>query len=258
MDSTRFQQACMTITGQDHQRYNIGTYQEKSVHAVLKQYFQPDSAYHEQKVNGFVADICCGEDIYEIQTGKFYTLKRKLDAYLDGNYKVIVVYPIAITKWVSWIDAQTGEITERRKSPKHGRAADAFGQLYQIREYLLHPGLQICLMLMEVEEFRILDGYGKAKKRRGTRFDKVPIALEQELWLRTESDYEQLIPEMPSGEFTARDFAKTAHIPLETAQYALLVLRELQLVHQNGKQGRANLYCRTVHSETEHERDLLQ
>lgn len=245
MDAARFQRACMKVTGQNHQRYNIGTYQEKSVHAVLKHYFQPDTSFHEQKVNGFVADICCGEEIYEIQSGKFFTLKKKLESYLDGNYEVTIVYPIAGTKWVSWIDAETGEITERRKSPKHGRAADAFAELYQIRGFLTHPRLKVCLMIMEIEEFRILDGYGKAKKVRGTRFDKVPAALDQEIWLQSPADYEALIPESLPEAFTAREYAKAAHISLETAQYTLLVLREIQLVNQIGKRGRAYLYSKS-------------
>ncbi|MBQ7434152.1 MAG: hypothetical protein IJV50_11980 [Lachnospiraceae bacterium] len=241
MDSTRFVLACQQVTEQ-HERYNIGTYQEKTVHAVLKQYFQPDTAFHEQAAAGFVADICFGDEIYEIQTRQFYHLNRKLDAYLKGNYQVTIVYPVPVRKWLSWVDAETGEITERRKSPKKGRAADVFRELYQIRKYLSNDRLRICLMLLETEEFRLLDGYGKDKKKRSTRYDHVPLQLEQEVWLRQPADYRQLIPEDLPESFTSRDFASAAHIPANTARYGLLLLHDLGLVERIAKQGTQYVY----------------
>lgn len=53
----------------------------------------------------------------EIQTRALYRLKPKLDKFLPF-YPVTVVYPISYDKWVCWINEETGEITQKRKSPK--------------------------------------------------------------------------------------------------------------------------------------------
>ena len=241
MDSTRFALACGQVLKQ-HERYNIGTYQEKTIHAVLKQYFQPDSTFHEQPVAGFVADICFGDEIYEIQTRQFYHLDRKLNAYLKGNHQVTIVYPVPVRKWLSWVEPETGEITEHRKSPRKGRAADVFRELYQVRKYLSDEKLRICIMLLETEEFRLLDGYGKDKKKHSTRYDHVPLTLQQEVWLRQPADYRQLIPEGLPESFTSRDFSSAAHIPANTARYGLLLLHDLGLVERIARQGTQYVY----------------
>lgn len=242
MDTSKFALACEQVRKQ-HERYNIGTYQEKTVHAVLKQYFQPDSAFHEQPVAGFVADICFGDEIYEIQTKQFYHLKRKLAAYLNDQYQITIVYPISVQKWLSWIDVETGERTERRKSPRKGHAADVFQELYPIREYLANDRLRICLMLLETEEYRLLDGYGKDKKKRSTRYDHIPLQLEREVWLCSSADYRQLIPETLPDVFTSKEFAAAAHIAVSTARCGLLLLHQLGLVKRIAKQGTQYIYA---------------
>lgn len=237
----RFEEACAAVTGQKLKRESIGTYQEKSVHAALKLYFQPDSGFHEQKVSGYVADICFGDEIYEIQTKAFRYLRKKLDVFLQ-EYQVTVVYPISFTKWIYWIDPDTGEVAERRKSPKKGRAQFIFPELYQLRTYLHHPSLRFCILLLEVEEYRLLDGYGTDRKKRSTRYDRVPVRLEQEIWLRQPSDYQKLLPAGLPESFTAKEFAKKAGIPVKTAQTGLQLLTELSVVERIGKSGQAYVY----------------
>ena len=49
-------------------RGGIGTLGEKSLHAALKLYYEPDSSRHEIPVGQYVADIVNEEGIIEIQT----------------------------------------------------------------------------------------------------------------------------------------------------------------------------------------------
>lgn len=238
----RFEEACSQAMLQECRQISIGTYGEKSVHAALKQYFQPDPCFHEQPVAGYIADVCFGDEIYEIQSAHFYKLPKKLDAFL-GEYQVTVVYPIPYEKWICWTDPDTGEVVERRKSPKKGRIQNIFPEMYRLRSYLQHPKLRFCIMLMDMEECRLLDGYGAERKRRGTKCDRIPTRLELQLWLRQPSDYRQLLPDGLPEEFTARDFAKCARIPLKAAQTGLLLLTELGIVERMGKTGRSYLYC---------------
>ena len=56
------------ITGIKRQRQGIGTLSEKTVHAVLKNYYAPDQNMHEIPIDSYVADIFTGQEIIEIQT----------------------------------------------------------------------------------------------------------------------------------------------------------------------------------------------
>ena len=62
-------------------------------------------------------------------------LRRKLDTFLK-YYPVTIVYPIVHTKYLYWIDEETGEISSKRKSPKTGTIYDAVPELYKIKMYL--------------------------------------------------------------------------------------------------------------------------
>ena len=94
-------------------RQGIGTLSEKTVHAVMKNYYAPDTDMHEIPIENFVADIFTGQEIIEIQTRAFYKMRRKLDAFLP-LYPVTIVYPIPHIKWLSWIDEETGETSPKR------------------------------------------------------------------------------------------------------------------------------------------------
>ena len=50
-------EACKKIIYNPRDREGIGRLGEKTVHAVLKYYLESDESCHEQKVEGFYADI---------------------------------------------------------------------------------------------------------------------------------------------------------------------------------------------------------
>lgn len=82
MNQERFEQVCKDIAGQRQSGSGIGTLAEKTLHAVLKRYFEPDETKHEVKVGRHVADIVNNSGIIEIQTRAFNALRPKLEAYL--------------------------------------------------------------------------------------------------------------------------------------------------------------------------------
>lgn len=142
----------------------IGTLGERTLHAVLKFYMEPDPSYHEKRVGSFVADIARPEGIVEIQTRGLNRLRRKLDTFLEHS-PVTVVYPIASIKYLIWVDPATDEAAPRRKSPRRGTPLDAFAELYKIKPYLRHPNLSVCLLLMEIEEYRLKNGWSQDGKK---------------------------------------------------------------------------------------------
>lgn len=70
MQQNSFEQVCIQVLNNQEKKHGIGTLAEKTVHAVLKAYYAPNSSYCEQKVNdsGYIADIFYDSQIIEIQT----------------------------------------------------------------------------------------------------------------------------------------------------------------------------------------------
>lgn len=241
MDAERFQQVKENFLSSARERYGIGTLQEKTVHGILKDYYAPDKDMQEIPINGFVADIYNGEEIIEIQTANFNKMRQKLDSFLS-EYPVTIVYPIPHIKWLSWMDEETGECSPLRKSPVKGNVYKAFYELYKIKNYLSHPNLRLCFPLLDIEEYRLLNGWSKDKKRGSCRFDRIPVAMVDEIRLDRVEDYLQLIPYELEEPFTAIEFAKEVKIRKEEAQTVLHILHYLNIIERSGKKGRSYAY----------------
>lgn len=241
MDRKVFAEACRKVIEREHVRDGIGTLGEKTLHAVLKRCFEPHEENHEIKVGGFVADIVGEDGIIEIQTGNFSHLRKKLAAFLECA-PVTVVYPMSRTKWIMWVDEETGAVAEKRKSPKSSKPIDAFCQLYYIKEFLSHPNFRLKLIFLETEEYRRLNGWGRDKKNRAEKCDIIPTGIVEEIEISSLGDYGQFIPKGLPEKFTAKEYAKCARVQLKAAQRAVNVLCSLGVIAYEGKRGNAFLY----------------
>ncbi|NMP38463.1 MAG: hypothetical protein GX051_10155 [Clostridiales bacterium] len=243
MDYIRFQNACEMILNGERERSGIGTLSEKTLHAVLKMYFEPDNESREVKIGRYVADIVGENGIIEIQTRGFDKLRPKLAAFLDCT-NVTIVYPIPRVKYLRWINPETGELSEKRKSPKTGRFYDAFGELYKIKPLLKDPNLHLCLVMLDVTEYRYLDGWSNDKKKGSSRCERIPDALIDELYINSIADYRMLVPAPLPELFTAKEYARAAHLTIGRARTALNVLSFVGAVIHVGKRGREYEYRR--------------
>ena len=81
------------VVGVIREKSGIGTLGEKTVHAILKNMYEPDDNYQEVAIEGYVADICNNDGIIEIQTRQLNKLRDKLSVFLQ-DYHVTVVYPL--------------------------------------------------------------------------------------------------------------------------------------------------------------------
>ena len=241
IDEKRFAAAKEKIIGKSRERIGIGTLSEKTVHAVLKHYYAPDEEMHEIPIEHYVADIYTGMEIIEIQTRAMNRMRKKLEVFLP-LYPVTIVYPIPRQKWLFWIDEETGEVSQKRKSPKKGNVYQAFIELYKIRPFLAHPNLRLRLDLIDMEEYRLLNGWSRDKKKGSERYDRIPIAFEEEISMNDIRDYMQLIPYELPEQFTVKEFAKCAKIPARLASTVLLIFNDLKLVTRVGKIGNSYIY----------------
>lgn len=243
-DKLRFEEACRTVSSGGRLLSGIGTRGERSVHAVLKNYFEPYHDSQEQKIGGYIADIAGEKGIIEIQTSGFSRLKGKLGAFLPAAH-VTVVYPVYVKKRIVTLDGETGEIKSRRTSPLKGNPYEIFGELFPISEYLIHENLSFKIMLLEADELRIPpESIGKKRRSRGqlSVCDRIPTALINEITIDCPEDWEQLIPCLREKDYTTADLAAATNIPRETAQLAMSALYRGGAAIRTGKKGGAFTY----------------
>lgn len=236
MNKELFYKACKQITTIKRNKNSIGTQKEKSVHAILKNYFEPNEKYQEIRVEHYIADIKNESEIIEIQTRGFNKLRQKLEVFLKKGL-VTIVYPVPLIKWIYWIDKNTGEISKKRKSPKKGSLYEIFYELYKIKSFLLNDNLRFCIVLLELEEFRYLDGHSKDKKKGSTKLDKIPIQLIDEITIHNRNDYKKFIPTQLPIEFTSKDYQYYTGISLKLAQITIHILNYMGVIKKIGKQG---------------------
>ncbi|MBQ3489292.1 MAG: hypothetical protein IJA86_01715 [Clostridia bacterium] len=241
MDKERFLEICAIHRNQIRERIGIGMLGEKTVHAVLKDYFEENRIFHEVKIGKYYADIAKDGDIFEIQTRDLYRISSKISTFLVEN-RVTVVYPIAIFKRIFWMDPETGECISNRKSSKKRNEWEVLSELYGLRDFLLHENFRVCVVLLEVNEYRAQDGYGKNKKKRATKLDSVPVSLQDEFYLETKEDYLRFLPQNLPNIFTSSDFCQAAKCKLFIAQRALNILTKIGILRMIGKEGRKNKY----------------
>lgn len=240
-DASAFDRAISYTDFKERQRAGIGTLAEKTVHAVLKNYFEPDPAFQEVRVHGYVADICKGRQIIEIQSGQFGRMRNKLNVFLQ-DHDVTIVYPAAAAKYVVWIDPSSKVRSKPRKSPRQGNIYDVIEQLYQIKMFLDHPNLQVQVVFMDLEEHRLQNGRSRNGKYKPSPYDRYPRKVVRHVVFDTPADYLQCLPDGLPDSFTTRDFAQKAGIPLKRAQMSVHILHHLGLLKVCGKQGAYVLY----------------
>lgn len=224
----------------------IGTLGERCLHSILKRYYDEDVSHHEQKVCGYVADIKNGSHIIEIQTNNFASLNKKLKSYLE-EYDVTVVYPVSHIKYIVWTDEQTGEITERNRSPKVGSGRELLYEASKIREHLQNERLHFEILLIDMNEYKLLCGWDKTRKRGSRRVDRKPTALHDVIRISCADDLRAILPRVLFGrEFTFADFFKAMKLREKTARYSLNALIAFGAVKISRKDGRKYIYTLTI------------
>lgn len=226
----------------EHGEGVIGELGEKTLHATLKLFFEPNEDYHEIKIGAYYADIARDGQIIEVQTRSFDRLRKKIDCFLEAGYLVKIVYPVPAVKWISWIDREQGEVGKRRKSPRRGTVYDIVPELYKIRQWLSQENLEFHILLLEVTDYRNLDGYGKDKKTRSTRFERIPMTLLGECETGMFERFSSFVPDDLRENFRSGDFAAAAGISKGLAQKTLLILTDVHAVERVDRDKKGYIY----------------
>jgi hypothetical protein len=239
--TSRFQSARTSALSECGIDKGVGTLSEKLLHRVLKYTVEPREEYHELAFLGSVADIRNENGITEIQTKNLIKLLPKLKKLLPKE-KVTVIIPIIHEKNLAWLDPATGELLEKRRSPRRGRLSDALPELASISELLGNENLVIRIIMLDVDEYKLLDGYGKDGKHRATKLNRIPNAIVNVIDLRSPGELCELLPTGLEASFTSAELLRSLGLRSRKTSFAKKLLLTHGIIERIGTDGRAHLY----------------
>ena len=219
----------------------IGTLAEKRLHAVVKKYICPNEDFHEVGIQNtrFVADVMLGDYMFEVQTGSFAPMQKKIAYCLEHTDATItVVHPIPAIRWMHWIDPDTYDISPKKRVTKKGRVEDLLPQLYFLLPHLQNPRLRFAVMLMEVEDFRFLSKRRNPKKG-AQHYERIPVSLLEIVEFSSPADFARFLPDTLPEHFTVKEFSRLTKIRGRDAYSAVRVLAALGLLEEAQPIGRS-------------------
>ena len=224
-DFSRFEEICASLSSPLNQKSDwIGIFNEKRVHRAIKKFVCEDENCFEVKVGSSVADVLSGGVIYEIQTGSFYPLTKKIATYLSSsNYEIRVIYPIISKRKIVRVDKDTGEVLRARLSSAKQSITKILPELIYLADNLRHRRLSFEIYSIYAEEHRYSDEIHRYRKSGKRDSELFPVSLEGITVLETADDFLSILPESLRNceTFTAAEFIKATDIGGRRAYNAL-------------------------------------
>ncbi|MFD2247360.1 hypothetical protein [Pontibacter ruber] len=219
----------------------IGMRNERSLHAALKQWYaQPEDRF-EVPLDGFVIDLVRGDDLVEIQTRNFSAIRGKLQELVQ-KYKVHVLHPLTIEKWVVQVDKKGTEMLSRRKSPARGNLLDLFEEMVRIPELINHPNFTIEFPLIREEEVRCKDGKGSKRRKRESIKDRRLLDVIESRVFTCNQDFLTILPPTLPQPFSTKCLSAALNLPLHRSRQITYCLRKMDAIVVVGKRGNELLY----------------
>jgi hypothetical protein len=226
----------------------IGILREQALHAALKDFLAEPGDLIEQKLGGYHIDIQRGEQLIEIQTGNFGAFRNKLGKLLD-EHRILVVFPIAETKWIVK-QKKNGKEISRRKSPKRGRVEDLFDELMRIPHLVTHPNFSLRVLLTRQEEIWRDDGKGSWRRGHWSIADRRLVEVVHAVQFNGPMDYLRLIPDALEAPFTHKELAKATKMPVWMSTRMSYCLRKMGCLENVGKNGNTLLLAPKIAADT--------
>jgi hypothetical protein len=223
--------------------HKIGELNEQPLHAALKAWYARPGDEMEVPLAGYVIDLVQGDELIEIQTGNFASIKTKIQT-LVAAHPVRVVYPIAREKWLYKLPKDDWEGPRRRKSPKRGRVEEVFGELVSFPALLREGNFVLDVALIQEEEVRRYEGKRSWYKNGWVTVQRKLLDVVERRVYADPGDFEGVLtPDVPER-FTTRDLAEVLDLSRWLAGKMAYCLREMGVIVRVGNRGRAYLYER--------------
>lgn len=224
----------------EYEENGIGIRNESSLHLALKRWYAIPGDRFEVKVGGNIIDIVRGDLLIEIQTKNFSAIRKKLIRLLENN-KIVVVFPIAVEKWITTTD-EYGEIVRRRRSPQKKSILDIFSELVSVPELINNKNFALEVLLTVEEELRCIDGRGSWRRKGISIIDRNLIGVSERIRFEAKTDFLTFLPGDLPEEFTNKDLARILKEPVGKVQRATYCLKKMGLIHEAGKKRNELIY----------------
>lgn len=234
----------------------INTYNESSLHNTLKTLYAEDfKGKTEAELFGHIYDILADNQVIEIQTGNLTKLLAKSLDTLDHGYKIKIVYPLVLNKWIETKD-EDGNLLSCRKSPRTQSIYSLFDEITGLYPVLLNPDFSLDVVSVNIIEKRTKCREPVQTLNKARRYKKDWIkngkVLKEILNTRTftkKEDYLELIPQSVLPEFCAKDLAKAlkedSSLPPSASKKAhimMWVLRHMELLEETEVKNRSHYF----------------
>lgn len=222
----------------------INIQNEKSLHASIKKWYSQPGDRLEAKVDGYVVDLVRGNRLFEIQTGNFSSISKKLKS-LVPNYDVQLVYPISKIKYITKLSTD-GEIIHRRKSPKQGNLYDLFDELVGISPLINEEHFSIEVLMIQEEEIRCTDGKGSWRRKGVSIVDRKLIEVFDRIILHTPKDFMIFLPDDLPAPFSNKNLSQRLGLSIYKARKITYCLKKMGLIQEVGKKKNELLFGMTL------------
>lgn len=240
-DAQRFSSALEAFLSAKQKSNGIGTYHEKSLHTVLKYFVSPDIANHEVRCGKYICDVLIDDKAFEIQTRNLSLLKPKLAELLQVK-RVEVIFPICVNKRIIRIDPDTSEVVSVRNSPKKEKIEDIFLQLCYLKDFLRNDKLSFTVFAYKGNEYRYAEKSIKVGRKYTDKCDIVPYEYVSTIRLFDKQSYVNLLSDIPSSEFTLKEYCALSGRKKDTARRILYVLTHRGVLAVSKKRGNEYVY----------------
>ena len=224
----------------------IGLYNETSLHNAIKEIYAKGMYPTEVECDGYVIDVIVENELIEIQTRSYSSIKTKL-ATLLKNHKIRLVYPLIVEKHIRVLDKMGKKILHERRSPKRGRRLDVLNELIYIPHLLSHKNFTLDVLSVNVLETRCDDGKG-SWRRKGVRIAgrELTNIIKTETFTDLES-FRSLLPLNLSNEFSSRSLKEDHGVSPRIVNKMLYVLDRSGAIQKIRKDGNLHIYT-TINS----------
>lgn len=212
---------------------------ESSLHRALK--------HHYSGGQGGRVEVSLGRDrvdaidlegrLVEVQCGPTSNLRPKITRFLS-DYRVRVVIPVVISRRIIRREMRAGPDCSARLSPKRGTLFDAFETLVGLASMLPHPGLEVVIASVDVDELRP----STRSRERYRIYDRRLVRIVSENSLSEPADLRTLLPDGLPEPFTTREMASLSGRPEWAARRAAYCLRVSGSAMEVGRRGRFRSY----------------
>lgn len=202
---------------------HIGTLNEGSIHAALKELVAEPGDELEVRLDNFVIDIRRGDLLIEVQTQSFAAMGRKLDALLD-RYRIRIVHPVALTTYLHRPSKPV------RRSPKKGNRFSILDELVSVPTLIDHPKFSVDVVLMDIDRHQQHDPAARRGRGGWRTIDRTIRRIDRWERFETGADVLRMLPTDLPDVFTTADIAAGGVGERSTAQKLAYVLRALGLI----------------------------